>query len=258
MGLSGLFLITFLIAHLSGNLLLFNNDGGVSFNHYTKFMTTSPLIRVAEWILFLGFIVHIAWAIRLSIANKKARPQGYAYSKGLSASSSWASRNMLVTGMIVLVFLIIHLYMFWGLYKFGDGLESVSLKQAYEQAYKVKEDVFLSGISTPIVEKGSYIDLETFADLEKNQLTNQKVSAISMYGVVKNSFSRWYIVIFYVIAVGLLAFHLNHGFQSAFQTMGWVHKKYTPAVKLVGKIFAIAVPFLFGAIPLWFFFTQSA
>ena len=120
MGLSGLFLIGFLLAHLSGNLLLFKNDDGVAFNEYTKFMTTNPLIKVAEWVLFGGFIVHIVWAIRLSVENKKARPQGYAYSGGKSGSSTWTSRSMTLTGLIVLSFLVIHLAMFWGAYKFGE------------------------------------------------------------------------------------------------------------------------------------------
>ena len=137
-------------------------------------------------------------------------------------------------------------------------METVSIKQAYEQSYKVKEDIFLAGISTPLVEKGGYIDSDQYMTLEKNQVQNQKISAVSMIDVVRNSFSRWYIVLFYVIAMGLLATHLNHGFQSAFRTLGLVHKKYTPAIQLAGRIFSVVIPVLFGVIPIWYFFTQTA
>jgi succinate dehydrogenase / fumarate reductase cytochrome b subunit len=51
-----------------------------------------------------------------------------------------------------------------------------------------------------------------------------------------------------------LAFHLSHGFWSAFQTLGLNHKKYTPFIKSLSLIFAIAVPALFASMPIYFFF----
>ena len=63
----------------------------------------------------------------------------------------------------------------------------------------------------------------------------------------------WYAVL-YIIAMILLGFHLNHGFQSAFQTFGWNHKKYTPMIKAIGTIYAIVMAVAFASIPIYFLF----
>ncbi|MEM6632453.1 MAG: succinate dehydrogenase cytochrome b subunit [Bacteroidota bacterium] len=255
MGLTGLFLVSFLVVHLSGNLLLFKDDGGLSFNEYTKFMTTNPVVKIMEWVLFAGFIFHIVYAIRLSWQNNRARPQKYAFKKGMGNSSSWFSRNMGVTGTIFLAFLIVHLVMFWGFYKYGQGIEGIPIETVYSQSWKVK-DAHGPFIDTQLnqevmIEKNSYLDEKKFELLKSNGV--EKVKALSMTEVVNNSFQRPEIVIFYAIAMLLLAFHLSHGFQSAFQTLGLVHKKYTPIVLTVGKIFAVAVPLLFAIIPIFFY-----
>ncbi len=255
MGLTGLFLVSFLVLHLSGNLLLFKNDGGVSFNEYTKFMTTNPIIRTMEWVLFGGFLLHIIYAARVSWQNKRARPQKYAYKKGAGSSSTWFSRNMGFTGTIFLAFLIVHLVMFWGYYKYGDGIEEVSLEQVYTQSWKVKK-AYGPYTDTQVnkevmIEKNSYLDEKSFELLKANGVSS--VKALSMTEVVDNSFKRPEIVVFYVLAMLLLAFHVSHGFQSAFRSLGLVHKKYTPTILLVGKIFAIVVPLLFAIIPVFFY-----
>jgi succinate dehydrogenase / fumarate reductase cytochrome b subunit len=60
-----------------------------------------------------------------------------------------------------------------------------------------------------------------------------------------------------VLAMGALSFHLVHGFQSAFQTMGWNHHKYRPAIKFIGLwFFSILIPIGFAAMPLYFFFLK--
>lgn len=72
-----------------------------------------------------------------------------------------------------------------------------------------------------------------------------------LYSVVSAAFGEPLYVIGYVIAMLGLAFHLYHGFQSAFQTLGLNHKKYTPAVKFIGVVFSLVVPGLFAAIPVY-------
>jgi len=67
-------------------------------------------------------------------------------------------------------------------------------------------------------------------------------------------FSYWWYSLLYVIAVLLLGFHLNHGFQSAFQTFGWNHKKYTPLIEKIGTIYAIIMAIGFASMPIYFFF----
>lgn len=117
--LTGLFLITFLIVHVAGNMLLFKDDGGEAFNLYAEFMTTSPLIVVASYILYAGIIAHVIYSLILSVYNKSARPIGYAKARP-DENSSWKSRNMGILGTIVLIFLLVHMRAFWYEMKFGS------------------------------------------------------------------------------------------------------------------------------------------
>ncbi len=74
------------------------------------------------------------------------------------------------------------------------------------------------------------------------------------FQIVVDFFSYWWYSLLYVIAVLLLGFHLNHGFQSAFQTFGWNHNKYTPLIKKIGTIYAIVMAVGFASMPIYFFF----
>ncbi len=208
MAATGLFLIIFLLVHLTGNLQLLKDDGGEAFNVYAQFMTSNPLIKTTSYLLYATFLVHIIWAVILSVYNRKARPVGYAHNK---ASSTWSSRNMGILGTIVLIFLIIHLKNFW-----------------YEMHW--------GGIPTVAYEGESYKDL---------------------YAVVDKAFAEWWIVALYVVSMIGLMFHLYHGFQSAFQTLGLNHPKYNALIKGVGTAFAVIVPALFAAIPILMFLERS-
>jgi len=74
------------------------------------------------------------------------------------------------------------------------------------------------------------------------------------FNIVTGFFTIWWYVTLYVIAVLLLGFHLNHGFQSAFQTFGWNHKKYFPLIKSIGTVYAIIMTLGFVSMPIYFFF----
>jgi len=137
MSLTGLFLCSFLVVHLVGNLQLFKHDHGVAFNTYSHFMGTNPIIRTLEWGLVLGFGFHIYESIALTRRNKAARGHGYAQWKA-EQNSEWTSRNMGILGSIILIFLIVHLYnLFWrarfgGLEKVGgDNLETRDYDNLY-------------------------------------------------------------------------------------------------------------------------------
>ncbi|MEM1136771.1 MAG: succinate dehydrogenase cytochrome b subunit [Bacteroidota bacterium] len=212
MSLTGLFLISFLIVHMIGNLQLLKLDGGEAFNVYAKFMTTNPVIKTTSYLLYTGIIVHIIYSIILTRLNRNARPVKYAYEKA-STNSTWASRNMGLLGAIVLVFLIIHMRAFWFEMKFGGNMPMVE----YE------------------------------GDTYKN-----------LYALVVAAFSNWWYSLIYVVSLIFLAFHLSHGFASAFQTLGLNHKKYTPFIQKLGLAFSIIVPFLFAIQPIViFFWTQT-
>jgi succinate dehydrogenase / fumarate reductase, cytochrome b subunit len=125
MGLTGLFLVTFLVVHVGINSMIFFNDGGKTFNEYATFMSHNWIIRVMEVGLFVGFIVHIIQGFTLTMKNQKARPSKYAVSAG-NATSKWYSRSMGVLGSLLLIFLAVHLSHFWlgtkaSLYLHGDA-----------------------------------------------------------------------------------------------------------------------------------------
>ncbi|MBU6122553.1 succinate dehydrogenase cytochrome b subunit [Hymenobacter siberiensis] len=122
MSATGLFLCTFLVVHLVGNLQLFKHDQGAAFNTYSHFMGTNPIIRTIEWGLVLGFGFHIFEAFALTRRNKAARgTQGYV-SNHSEQNSEWTSRNMGILGSIILIFLIVHLYNFFWRARFAGDL----------------------------------------------------------------------------------------------------------------------------------------
>jgi len=198
MGLTGMFLILFLIVHCGINSLIFLNDGGETFNRAAEFMSHNWLMRTLEVGLFLGFILHIIQSLILTLENKKARKIGYAVSNA-NANSKWYSRSMGLLGTLILIFLILHLKHFWVVSRFTDHISS--------------------GEET-------------------------------LYDEMKEVFANPLVVIIYVLAQISLAYHLMHGFQSAFQTLGLHHKKYTPIIKKIGTIYAIIIPLLFALMPI--------
>jgi succinate dehydrogenase / fumarate reductase cytochrome b subunit len=202
MGLTGLFLVSFLIVHVGINSMIFCNDSGETFNKAAHFMATNPLIRIMEIGLFLGLIGHMVQALVLTMENKKARPVGYAKVDG-GANSSWYSRSMGILGSLLLLFLVVHLAHFW-----------VDTKVA--------------------VFSGKADEHNTFLEM-------------------KAVFSNWWVVLVYSIGVISLCYHLLHGFQSAFQSLGLNHKKYTPMIKSVGVWFSIIVCLLFLSMPITMF-----
>ncbi len=116
MALSGLFLVVFILVHLSINLTLIY-PGKEAFEQAVHFMGTNPFIRIMEPVLFFGFIYHIAMGIYLEWTNRRKRTVGYEKYEG-SAVASWASRNMIWTGLFVLFFLFFHFYHYYVPFRF--------------------------------------------------------------------------------------------------------------------------------------------
>ncbi len=112
MALTGFFLCSFLVVHLYLNLFLFKSDAGRTFDAYSEFMATYPLIRPLEIVLFLGFLFHIFIGVWLWIGNRIARPSRYAVHRP-SETSDLSSRVMFWTGVFVFVFLAIHINSFF-------------------------------------------------------------------------------------------------------------------------------------------------
>lgn len=111
MALSGLFLVFFLGQHFVINIT--SVIAPDTFNSWSHFMGYNPLVQfVLQPILIAGVIVHFVMGIALEIQNNRARSVNYAKYKG-SANASWVSRNMIITGLVVLAFLGLHMYDFW-------------------------------------------------------------------------------------------------------------------------------------------------
>lgn len=110
MALSGLALCGFLVTHLAGNFLLL--VGRDAFNLYAHTLVSNPLIYVAEAILLSIFLVHFFIAMKLTWENKSARPEKYYVKRKVGGGSNFASSTMPYTGVIILVFIVLHLLNF--------------------------------------------------------------------------------------------------------------------------------------------------
>ena len=214
MALTGLFLCLFLVGHLLGNLQLFitGPEGAETFNHYAKFMTTNPLIKVLSYLTYASVLFHAIDGLVLTIQNRKARPVKYVVEKG-SANSSWSSRNMALLGTILLVFIVTHMQHFWYVMHFGE-------------------------VGHVLIGGESIKDLHTVV--------------VDFFNPAKNSVAG-VMVGLYVFAMAAMAYHLQHGFSSAFQSLGLNHPTYTPIIKKLGIAFCILVPLAFASIPLFLF-----
>ncbi len=154
MALTGIFLCLFLVIHLLGNLqlLLPTDRARTSFNGYSHFLSGNLLIKIIELVLFGSILAHMLYALLLTLKSRKANGTRYAYDRR-KVASKWVSRNMGLLGVLILLFLIIHLKDFWYQYKFGSipvdekghtDLYSIVVV-AYKQLWYVL--VYLAGIA---------------------------------------------------------------------------------------------------------------
>ncbi|MBO8140793.1 MAG: succinate dehydrogenase cytochrome b subunit [Firmicutes bacterium] len=141
MGLTGLLLIGYLIIHLTANLLVFAGDGGRLLNLYAHTLhQTGPLLVVARILLAALFLFHIVSGIRVTLQNRRGRTRGYAQyaSKGGPSKMTPASRWMIVTGLILMVFVPLHVNMF----SLGPHYETVIDGQPMRDLYRLVVERF--------------------------------------------------------------------------------------------------------------------
>lgn len=264
MALTGLFLCLFLAGHLAGNLqLIFGTS--LQFNEYALFMTTNPAVKLLSYLTYISIIFHAIDGIMLTIQNKKARPIGYAKTDG--SSSSFASRNMAVLGTVIFVFIATHMVNFWAKMHFDKNMplmvKTIEIQPGMPQDFYVGRS---TGQYYPVDQVGKEGEVIQ-AGLPQKQLVikngtelyNPQVN-VKMGDLYKDLHKLTldffkdakyglFFTIGYVLAMIALAFHLWHGFQSAFQSIGVNSSKLTPVIKFFGKAFAIIVPLLFAIIP---------
>ena len=200
MGLTGFFLIIYLIVHAGINAMIFYNDNGETFNKAAYFMSRNFFMRFLEIGLFAVFILHIIQGLLLWKKNRAARSIGY-QKQNYPAGIKWYSRYMGWLGTFLLLFLVMHLYHFWA---------------------GTKNEMYFNG------------------------------PQVNLYYEMKDVFTNPLFFTLYMIGLVSLLFHLLQGFQSAFQTFGINHRRWTPIIKGIGIFYSVAICILFAMMPVSF------
>ncbi|WP_185857209.1 succinate dehydrogenase cytochrome b subunit [Blattabacterium cuenoti] len=121
MATTGVFLMIFLLLHLSVNLFLFS--GEKAFNEAVYFMRKNMFIRIMEYVLALGFIIHILLGVKLHLENRKIKGE-IDYAMNTYLTTPFSSRTMVYTGILILCFLVLHLINFMIPMKYSNHLIS--------------------------------------------------------------------------------------------------------------------------------------
>lgn len=174
-------------------------------------MATNPAVKIMEPILGLGFLVHIVYGVVLTLQNRKARGSAQYASGKKTKGVTWASQNMLVLGITILAFLVLHIAHFWVKMKVtgSDLLEHVTIN--------------IGGVPTEVE---------------------------NAYALVNATFSELWIVLVYVVAGIGLAIHLSHGFWSSFQSIGFSNNLWRKRLTTTGQVYAWFVGLGFALIAL--------
>lgn len=258
MALTGLFLCLFLVGHLIGNLqLIYGTD--LQFNQYAHFMTTNPAVKVLSYLTYISILFHAIDGILLTIQNKKARPVNYVKNNA-SANSTWSSRNMAILGTLLLVFIVTHMCNFWAKMHFDKmplQTQTMSTPVGNIEVYNTTNGGF---VQKQQVEEGAF-EVKNGKDFYvPNSEIKYAEGYKDLYKITVDffkepSFGLW-ATIGYVLAMCVLAFHLSHGFASAFQSLGLNHSKFNGLIKTIGLGFSIIVPLLFAIIPIYIHFIK--
>jgi succinate dehydrogenase / fumarate reductase, cytochrome b subunit len=206
MATAGVFLLLFLLVHLSINLLVILFDDPMIFNRAAYFMGTNVVIKIMEIVLFSAILLHVVYALILQVQNWIARPKRYV--RANYSNTSFFSKFMIHTAVIILVFWVLHFADFYLKANFGRAAEVV-------------------------VEGVVYHDFAT---------------------EVTDKFKMLPYVIFYIGAFIFLGFHLVHGFQSAFKTLGLDNGKLAPVYQAMAIVYTTVIVAGFTAIPLVIYF----
>jgi len=210
MSITGVFLVLFLMFHGTMNfVVLFSAD---AYNMICEFLGANWYALVATKILAIGFVLHIVYAIYLTFQNRKARGNArYAVTKN-QKNVEWASQNMLILGVIVLGFMILHLYQFWAKmqlveinHKLGIHVEDSLLATAADGAYWIKY-----------------------------------------------YFSQPLYSILYIVWLVALWAHLTHGVWSALQSLGLNNGVWMSRVKVISNVLSSIIILMFLSIPVYF------
>lgn len=206
---TGLLLAGFLVAHLTGNLLIYVGPGAI--NEYAHKLKTMPMVVIvwgARAALLTFFLTHIINGVRLSMQNRSARPIRYHGQKTRVASVG--SRTMIWSGIVIALFVAYHLAHFT-----------------------------LHWTSSDIANLAPYYDPTALkAAGGDTSLVPEHYIMFDVYTMVVMSFQNIYLSALYIVSMIALWFHLCHGTSSVFQTLGVNFPRIKFLTNLVGPIFA--------------------
>ena len=211
MSISGLFLVLFLLFHLSMNVAAVFS--GEAYNMVCSLLGSNWYAVAATLVLAAGVVIHFVYAIILTLQNRKARGNDSYAINARPKGVEWASQNMFVLGLIVILFMLLHFSQFWYKMMFAEliGHHEVALGSA--------------------------------------MVSPQDGAAFINYYFQGNAV----ITILYLIWYVALWFHLTHGFWSAIQTIGWNNTFWMNRWECISKIVATVICGLFAIITIIFF-----
>ena len=211
MSISGLFLVLFLLFHLSMNVAAVFS--GEAYNMVCSLLGSNWYAVAATLVLAAGVVIHFVYAIILTLQNRKARGNDRYAINARPKGVEWASQNMFVLGLIVILFMLLHFSQFWYKMMFAEliGHHEVALGSA--------------------------------------MVSPQDGAAFINYYFQGNAV----ITVLYLIWYVALWFHLTHGFWSAIQTIGWNNTIWMNRWECISKIVATVICGLFAIITIIFF-----
>jgi len=198
MAITGLLMVLFVLGHLLGNLTIFKGAAGI--NAYAEGLhKLQPVVWGNRIVMGIAVILHVILAIQVTLENNAAKPDKYAVSKSLRAT--FASKNMIWTGLAIAVFVGYHLAHF---------------------------TLRVTGV----------------------QIGTDTLGRLDVFAMVRDSFMLAPIALVYVAAMFAVFFHLTHGIQSLFQTLGLSNAIMLPRYGIVGKLLSAIFLVGLGTIPL--------
>jgi succinate dehydrogenase / fumarate reductase, cytochrome b subunit len=205
MALSAIFLMIFLLQHLAINLTsIFSAD---LFNELSHFMGTNPAVQfIAQPILIFAVLFHFIMGFRLELQNRAARPEKYAKNNG-AANSTWMSRNMIISGAVILAFLGLHFYDFWIPEiqdKFVLGIWDDTTKYYPHLLHKFEDPIRVAIYCVAFVLLGLHLMHGFSSAFQSVGQRNKYITALNKFGIL---YSILVPLGFIVIAITL---HLTH------------------------------------------------
>lgn len=254
------FLLIFLLFHMTANLFILAKDGGDAYSAFCHFMGTNVFVKVFEVILFGCLVLHLCLASYLWFQNRRNRPVGY--KKPSRTKTGKGSKLMMITGSLLLVCLIFHFYDFYFVkLNFVEGTYMVKTEEfmvndpnqeVSEEAQMVFMNLLNDGKASKDMQWIRQISTEERDVLQ--QAFPEAEFEPDFYHMARQKFSVWHIVLCYLLFFAIVGIHIRHGFQSAFQTFGLNHYKYSRLIEILGVVYTWVVILGFAIVPLGVFF----